>query len=436
MRRIISTVALVHCLAAGAAEPLPWDAPHKHLGAATCAGSTCHGANRPAAKGNVLGNEFPTWETKDAHSNAYKLLLTPAGARIAKNLGLKSAGSAPECLTCHTDFVPEARRALRYQVSDGVGCEGCHGGAQDWNRSHAASDATHAANVAAGMYPLARPEARARLCLNCHLGSAAKPIDHRIMGAGHPPLSFELDTFTAIQPAHFKVDADYEKRKGYAGNLRTWAVGQVVAAEFWLDGVASERFRQNGLVPELVFFDCAACHHATRPVRWNAQVTRALGPGEPRLADAALVMTGHIAAALVPAVGAEWDKGLEALHAATHGGVAPMKEAAAKLRALLPQVLAAANGHAMGKAEAFALLDRALVAGEQKAEGDCSAAEQTTYVVGVVNEFLKTQGAATKPLEGAYNESVDAVNCRRGDFDVPKFKAAVGKIRERAAKLR
>ncbi|MGK0321912.1 MAG: hypothetical protein ACI9JP_004111, partial [Granulosicoccus sp.] len=34
------------------------------------------------------------------------------------------------------------------------------------------------------------------------------------MGAAHPRLSFELDLFTANQPAHYSVDADYMARKG------------------------------------------------------------------------------------------------------------------------------------------------------------------------------------------------------------------------------
>ena len=56
------------------------------------------------------------------------------------------------------------------------------------------------------------PVERARLCLSCHFGDPLRFANHRIMGAGHPRMSFELDTFTALQPAHFKVDADYRKR--------------------------------------------------------------------------------------------------------------------------------------------------------------------------------------------------------------------------------
>ena len=49
---------------------------------------------------------------------------------------------------------------------------------------------------------------RAGLCLSCHFGNQEKFVTHRMMGAGHPRMSFELDTFTQLQPAHFVVDED------------------------------------------------------------------------------------------------------------------------------------------------------------------------------------------------------------------------------------
>jgi hypothetical protein len=61
------------------------------------------------------------------------------------------------------------------------------------------------------MYPTEQPEVRAKLCLSCHFGTEDKFATHRIMGAGHPRISFELDTFTEIQPAHFRVDEDYKE---------------------------------------------------------------------------------------------------------------------------------------------------------------------------------------------------------------------------------
>ena len=51
----------------------------------------------------------------------------------------------------------------------GVRCEACHGGAERWIKSHAQRDATHAANLALGMYPTETPARRAQLCLSCHI---------------------------------------------------------------------------------------------------------------------------------------------------------------------------------------------------------------------------------------------------------------------------
>lgn len=435
--RVAATLALFGAMqanaAAAAAPTLPWAGDYKHLGAATCGGGNCHGATKPAANSAVRQDEYFLWEGKDAHSNAFKLLQTDAGKRIAANLGMKAAHQEPACLTCHSDFVPERLRALRYQLGDGVACEGCHGGAQEWNKQHVVKGTTHAANLAAGLYPLEDPAARARVCLHCHLGSNDKPIDHRMMGAGHPPLSFELDTFTAIQPAHFTVDADYPKRKPVSNNLKTWAVGQAVAAGFALDGLLSDRFRQNGVFPELVFFDCNACHHPVRPERWQPAAAPALGPGDARLADASLVMTGHVIAVLLPEQSAEWDRALEALHQASRTSVAQVKEVAGRLRTLADRAAAAAGEKPLGRAEALALLDRVAVVGERKAAADCTAAEQTVYAIGVVNEFLKAGGA--RGLEAGYNEAVDSVNCRRSEFNVRNFQSGLRKVRDGARKL-
>jgi hypothetical protein len=83
-------------------------------------------------------------------------------------------------------------------MSDGVACETCHGPAQRWIRTHVEPDATHAKNIANGMYPTADDVQRARLCQSCHLGTAEKFVDHRMIAAGHPRLAFELDTFQHI----------------------------------------------------------------------------------------------------------------------------------------------------------------------------------------------------------------------------------------------
>jgi hypothetical protein len=83
-----------------------------------------------------------------------------------------------------------------------------------------APGATHAGNVKRGLYPTDEPVAQARLCLSCHFGNKDKFVTHRMMGAGHPRMSFELDTFSQTQPPHFVADADWERRKGAYDGVR------------------------------------------------------------------------------------------------------------------------------------------------------------------------------------------------------------------------
>ncbi len=233
---------------AQAETPLPHRAHGMSVGTVNCASSTCHGSVRPWEGSHVLQNEYTTWLRLDPHAKARNVLLSPASVRIAKNLGLQEpAETAAVCLDCHAHN-PAGPRGERFQITEGVSCEGCHGPAGDWIGSHTEPGATHAGNIAKGLYPTDEPLARARLCLSCHLGDATRPMTHRIMGAGHPRLSFELRTFVALEPAHYRVDADYRERKGAPDALATWAVGQAVAAQGIL-AIVGDPARRNAPFP-------------------------------------------------------------------------------------------------------------------------------------------------------------------------------------------
>src|SRR5687768_11242615 len=108
-------------------------AAHTHLGVATCSNSVCHGASQVFKDSNVWQNEFARWQEYDPHATkAYQALQSAEGQAIAKKLGLGDATQAKACLDCHADNVPPERRGERFQITDGVGCETCHGGAELW----------------------------------------------------------------------------------------------------------------------------------------------------------------------------------------------------------------------------------------------------------------------------------------------------------------
>ncbi|WP_309141110.1 multiheme c-type cytochrome [Novosphingobium sp. G106] len=189
-----------------------------YQGVASCAGSTCHGRSEGDGK-VVRQDELMHWQEPSskggAHSRAYAALGSARGQKIAASLGLGNANSASACLGCHATNAGPGERGPRFQLSDGVGCESCHGAASGWLSTHYAVPATHVSNIAQGMIPLDNPKARASVCLDCHFGSG-KPgqfVTHGMMAAGHPRVAFELDLFSDLQ-RHWDEDADYRQRKG------------------------------------------------------------------------------------------------------------------------------------------------------------------------------------------------------------------------------
>ncbi|MGE4608509.1 MAG: multiheme c-type cytochrome, partial [Myxococcota bacterium] len=177
-----------------------------HLGAAGCKGPICH--TSADEQKNIYGDEWFLWHEEDNHSNAYRVLRSSESKRIARNLNSgKDPWQMRVCLDCHADNVPEELRGPKFQIANGVGCEACHGGSKRWLGTHD-DGRTHAQNLADGMYPTDDPFSRAVLCISCHFGNKDKFVTHRIMGAGHPRMSFELQNFTNIQPPHFAIDED------------------------------------------------------------------------------------------------------------------------------------------------------------------------------------------------------------------------------------
>lgn len=372
--------------------PVPHHGPGVHLGVASCASATCHGSATPL-EGVVQQNEVTTWQQQDKHTQAYNVLLNDTSKRIARNLGLKDAHTAKVCLDCHADNPPQERRGPQFQITDGVGCEACHGGADRWITVHTINDNanSHRRNISAGLYPTADPKTRATLCLSCHLGDSTKFVTHRIMGAGHPRLSFELDTFTAIQPAHYLVDADYKERKPVPEGTQVWAIGQAMALVQTLDGILDSKWGRNGLFPELVFFDCHACHKPMSANRWQERASLGLGPGVVRFNDANLIMLRVAAGVVSPPLAEKLRERGRALHKASQAGAQQWTAAARSLRATALEAADVFAKHSFDQDDHRRLLDALVREGTRGEYIDYVAAEQTTMAMGSILETMREQ---------------------------------------------
>jgi hypothetical protein len=334
-------------------------------GVASCAGSVCHG--RLEGDGKVVRqDELAHWQEPSsqmgAHSRAYAALDSKRGQQIAATLGLGNATAAPACLGCHSTGAAPEQRGDRYQVSDGVGCESCHGAAGEWISSHYAMPATHASNLAQGMLALENPRIRAGVCLDCHFGSREPGhfVSHRMMAAGHPRVAFELDLFSALQQ-HHDEDEDYARRKGRTDSVTLWAVGQAEAVRRSVDLFARPGIGTQGVFPEFYFFDCHSCHRtiqdsAERRLTFESNPARPIPFGMPPYNDENMIMLSAVASTLAPGQAASFDKAARDFHGAMGAGRADAVAAAARLGNAAGVLSGALAGASRGPDTAFAVV--------------------------------------------------------------------------------
>jgi hypothetical protein len=256
----------------GAAEG---EAP-KYIGPGSCAATSCHGSVKPVAGSRILQNEYSTWIIKDKHSKAYQALTGEIGERMARILKLGSkAEDAPKCLACHALYTTAAQRGRPFEIAEGVSCENCHGPSSAWLGPHAERQWTHEKSLALGMSDTRNVIHRTEKCLECHLGSKNKFVDHEMIAAGHPDLFFELDSFSAVEPRHWKTPRESAPGKpvGDAAwpGVRDWSTGQAVQLRASLERLTwrakGERYDNKNIWPEYSELSCFACHHALVPAK-------------------------------------------------------------------------------------------------------------------------------------------------------------------------
>ena len=229
--------------------------PSKYTGPGSCSSPSCHGGVQERGETSVLQNEYSTWVVRDKHARAFANLTNPVGTRLAKIMGLPKPDTAARCLACHALDVPVDQRARTFDLTDGVGCENCHGPASAWLGPHTTRNWNYDKSLELGMYNTRDLIQRSERCLSCHLGTPEKTVDHELIAAGHPDLYFELDSFMSVMPPHW-TEADKDPWLG----VRSLSVGQAVQLCEQLKRVARES--SSGTWPEYAELDCFACHHS------------------------------------------------------------------------------------------------------------------------------------------------------------------------------
>ncbi len=127
-------------------------AQNNYVGAKMC--GMCH-------KGEKKGAQFETWQ-KSKHAEAYKTLTGNKAAEIIKAKGFKKAANeSPECLSCHTLPIDDAKLII-----DGVQCESCHGAGSSYKAFSIMKDTAKA--FAAGLTNFKEKDTIEKKCKTCH----------------------------------------------------------------------------------------------------------------------------------------------------------------------------------------------------------------------------------------------------------------------------
>jgi hypothetical protein len=178
------------------------------------------------------------------------------------------------CLKCHVHPAYEHARP-NFRKQDGVGCESCHGAAQDWLTPHYRAGWQQADHERLGFADIKRLRGRAEICAKCHVGTPEANVDHDLIAAGHPALRFEFATYFANLPPHW--DAARDKKENSTRDaptidfeMRAWSAGQHAALACSLDLLAYRADPTNGKAwPEFAELDCFSCHHDLSGAGWR-----------------------------------------------------------------------------------------------------------------------------------------------------------------------
>jgi len=410
----------------------------KYVGPGSCSAVACHGGIQPNG-GRVLQDEYSTWVTQDKHAQAYASLKTPLGEQIASIMKLGPAEKAQRCLVCHALDVTPAEHDREFELSDGVSCESCHGPASKWLGPHihatASQDAwltQHREMVRLGLVDNQDLAARSERCLGCHLGAPGLNVDHDLIAAGHPDLTFELDSFTAVEPIHW---VEKDQATGAANpamfGARAWAVGQAVQLEMSMRRL--QRHAKEGQWPEFSEMDCITCHHAlTGPQSWRQK--EGYGdhlPGRPPYNLSRYALFQHFANDVDPGLNTE-------LNAEVHAVALLITSMSSDRAAVVAAASSAADtAHEMVQKMEHANYDRArtqrlLVAITADADHIAADGERTAEQATMTVDSLYIAEARDAGKNAATREAIDGlfklVN-NPSAYNAPQFAAQMKRVR-------
>jgi hypothetical protein len=398
----------------------------KYLGPGSCAAAACHGNIAPQKTTSVNQNEYSIWVVQDRHASAFRVLQNPVSQRMGRLLGIGKPEQSPKCLVCHALYVPAPEKGRNFDLNDGVSCESCHGPSSMWLGSHTTKGWTREKSVALGMVNNWDPVKRAEQCLTCHLGTSKQVVDHEMIAAGHPDLVFDLESYSAAMPPHWKVEA------GAKPVLGTWAIGQAVQLREALDRLS--RRANEGTWPEYSEYECYACHHnlVAAEKSWRQKVGYPdRRPGNPPWNAAHFAVLRVIAKQMQPDT--ELEKALAEVFRTTSDVTADREkiaQAAKQTSSATDRLVASLHSRNFDQADAKRLLSSLTAESERLANMGPKTAEQATLALQSIAAIdpARSNKEFDAELKALYRELESPSSYNPAEF-ADHFRRAASKLR-------
>jgi hypothetical protein len=232
-------------------------------------------------------------------------------------------------------------------------------------------------------------------------------VTHQIMGAGHPPMPFELATYSQKMPPHWLVNSAYIARKGKPNDMKMWAVGLAEDVGRRMQLILDPKNAPKGINPELSLFDCQACHHAMNQLQWQQRASSGLGPGKIKLYDATAIMLWAVAERVAPDTARSLHTHLLALHEATNKDWNAVTSAAALVQKDATALIAALNARDFGRDDAKAVAAAVTAAAIDGNDLEYSGAQQEYDALRSIVATMGQLGFTDGPQIDAWNEALD-----------------------------
>lgn len=282
---------------------------------------------------------------------------------------------------------------------------------------------------------------RTQKCLECHLGTEEKFVDHEMIAAGHPDLYFELDSFSAVMPRHWKipreVPAGRPDEDGTWVGVRDWSTGQAVQLNADMKRLTWRA--KKDIWPEYSELSCFACHHSLGPALESWRQERSYAgrrPGDPGWNNSRYAVFRLLAKQVDSASAQELDKHLLTVSremSKLNPDRNTVVEAAAAAEPLAMRIAERLNTMQYDQAIALRMMQRIAEDADEIAIADERAAEQAAMALDslYIAYSKEAKPANAAEVRGAINELFKQFEMQtQSAYNADRFAASLRRIGE------